>query len=130
MGYYTDFSLTVESAPGKIADMEEIDKVIEKEFDGIFNCIFHGEYQGTAKWYDWKSDMLELSCRFPEALFYLTGHGESEDDIWGWYFMNGWVQTDGIEIRYNNFDPAKMKRWIDKAPSSPLLEPDPTIDTE
>lgn len=130
MGYYTDFNLTVESAPGQIADIEAIDDAISTNYDWVFDDMEFGSYYGNATWYDWRDDMVKLSRQFPKAVFYLEGHGESEDDIWGWYFMNGWVQTDGIEICYNHFDPAKMERWIDKAPSSPLLEPNPTIDAE
>lgn len=130
MGYYTDFNLTVESAPGQTADLAMIDEVITTELGDVFNDGEPGSYYGNAKWYGWRADMAELSRRFPEALFYLEGHGENGDDIWGWYFLNGWEQTNGVEIIYNRFDPAYMQPSSTDSPPSPLFEPNPTIDTE
>lgn len=130
MGYYTYFSLTVDNAPGQTADLEAIDDVVRTEFRDVFDSLELGSYGGEAKWYDWEPDMVKLSRRFPEALFYLEGDGESRDDIWGWYFLNGWVQTNGIEVVYNQFDPAYMQPSSPDSPPSPLLEPNPAIDAD
>lgn len=130
MGYYTDFSLTVDHAPGQTADLEAIDDAIRTNYDWVFDDMEFGSYYGTARWYDWRDDMVRLSRQFPKAVFYLEGHGENHDDIWGYYFMNGWVQTNGIEIIRNRFDPSYMDPASLGSPPSPLLEPDLTIDAE
>lgn len=120
MGYYTDYWLTVDNAPGRTADMDAIDNVICEKFSDIFECFDLGSYQGSAKWYDHDADMLELSMQFPDALFYLEGSGDDRDDMWGHYYLNGWTQTDGVEIFMNPFDPAKLEPAAEAAPESPF----------
>lgn len=130
MGDYTYFSLRVKNAPGQTADLDEIDKAIRNDFDLVFDDKELGSYGGEAKWYNWEADMIELSLRFPDALFYLEGDGEERDDLWGWYFLNGWAQDDGIEVRYNRFDPNKLRRVALDAPECPLAEPVDKVDPE
>lgn len=120
MGYYTDYWLTVDNAPGRIADMDAIDNVVCEMFSDIFENFDVGDYQGTAKWYDHDTDMLELSMKFPDALFYLQGNGDTWDDMWGHYYLNGWIQTDGLEIYTNPFNPVKLEPAIKAAPESPF----------
>lgn len=121
MGYYTDYWLTVDNVPGRTADMDAIDKVICERFSDVFENFALGDYQGAEKWYDHDADMLELSMQFPDALFYLEGKGDTWDDMWGHYYLNGWMQTGGIEIVTHPFDPAKLEAAAGAAPESPFV---------
>ena len=107
MGYYTDYGLTVKHvSPLLKADLE---KEVEKM--GVF-CADHGSVEEgwytNAKWYDHDDDMLLLSKRFPNVVFTLYGDGESSDDMWVSYYMNGAQQYASAVITYADFDENKL----------------------
>lgn len=118
MGYYTDYTLTasactVDANSYTIAKVPRITLIsLESEikemnvFDGGGD-IEYG-YYANAKWYDWKEDMRLLSKRFPELLFCLHGEGESGDDLWDAYFLDGKCQYCPANITYEDFDPSKL----------------------
>ena len=119
MGYYTDYTLTasicVTTSEGYTLSSiphiilvgleDEIEKM--NVFDGGGD-IEYG-YHANAKWYDWEEDMCLLSKRFPELLFCLRGEGETGDDLWDAYFINGKIHYCPAVITYDDFDPSKLK---------------------
>ena len=84
MGYYTDYELSASyykiDNNGTRTEVVPIPELVldclEKEIDKM-NIFEGGSISDTlwasAKWYDWEEDMLLLSKRFPDVLFYLMG---------------------------------------------------------
>lgn len=121
MGYYTDFELNVSRYQEKFNQStldDSFDKnvftLIQTELDkiGVFDYI--EEYgdgvvaSGNAKWYEYGNDMLLLSSKFPNVLFDLQGRGESSDDFWRRYYMNGKYQDANSRIVEDDFSPDKL----------------------
>ncbi len=108
MGYYTDFSLKVESPLGSIADrnkIEEINKFFKQWKEKKGYPPFYLRDNGTSfsskdscKWYRWKDEMKEISQAFPEFYFHLHGEGEETEDIWDATFKNGKIHYRVAEI--------------------------------
>lgn len=119
MGYYTDYELSASyyktDNNGTRTEVVSIPELVlgclEKEIDKM-NIFEGGSISDTlwasAKWYDWEEDMLLLSKRFPDVLFYLHGDGENSTDLWDAYFLGGKVQHCPAEIKYDDFDPLKL----------------------
>lgn len=116
MGYYTDYSLEVsmyrndgkyESVSEELADL--IDAEIQKI--GVLDeySSSRDQWWANAKWYDCEDDMILLSKRFPNVLFYLHGAGEDQEDMWDEYFLNGRYQFCRAEIVYDDFDIKKLE---------------------
>ncbi len=108
MGYYTDYSLRAEwygntSEPSK-EEVQKLQDEIEKidVFDSEGDITFG--WWANAKWYDWEEDMEMLSRRCRNFLFYLQGDGEDSDDVWGVYFLNGYVMYGARKIITVPFD--------------------------
>lgn len=132
MGYYTDYTLSVYSVcdyeapagPMKMSDeippiMEQsIDKEIEK-MNVFDDGNIKDSYYGCAKWYDHEDDMRILSSKFPGIVFWLSGQGESREDLWQKFFVNGRMQECRAQIIYDDFDPNKLD---EPAPDKILLE--------
>ncbi len=58
--------------------------------DGSDTWVFYGHTDGDyEKWYDFDTDMRELSTRMPEVLFIMRVDGEEEGDLWKHYYQNG-----------------------------------------
>jgi len=75
-----------------------VEKVLKKEY------IFNGE----GSWRGFDSDMMQVSAKFPNVLFTLTGAGEEADDLWRAYFLDGKMQYVNAEIYYPPFDAEKL----------------------
>lgn len=99
MGYYTDYSLET-NAPGIEEDIAE---AIADE-SGFGGNIFRHDYC-ECKWYGHKEDMLNVSKKFPDVIFILTGEGEEPGDLWKKRFVNGQVDEVRAEITYPDFPP-------------------------
>lgn len=100
MGYYTWFTLSILEDPANQEEnfYEELDKKIGrvaelKEYGAI-----------DAKWYDWESDMIELSKKFPKIMFRLDGSGEEQFDVWDCHFCNGRSYYRKIQTYWEPFD--------------------------
>ena len=108
MGYYTNFSLHVASENATPDLLEQIDHEVRKM--NVFQYCKCGreEWSAYTKWYDFDQDMLLLSKRFPNILFYLHGEGDNEEDLWDAYYQNGKVQNCHAEIIYPPYDESKM----------------------
>lgn len=100
MGYYTKYSVVI------TPDSEEIRQHIEDDYALGYALRDSGD---SCKWYDHEADMRELSRKFPEALFELTGEGEDNGDLWRKYFRNGKMQSCPAQITYEPFDEAKLR---------------------
>lgn len=100
MGYYTKYSVSI------TPESEEIREYIEED-DYMSHAI--GKCWDECKWYDHEADMLEMSRKFPEALFELTGEGEDSGDMWRKYFRNGKMQSCPAQITYEPFDETKLR---------------------
>ena len=109
MGYYTNYTLTIENENVPQSRLVEIDDEIMKMdvMDG--SLCRYGVCSGEDKWYDHDEDMLLLSTKFPEILFCLYGTGEGYEDIWRTYYQNGKMQHCPASIVYDDYDPTKMQ---------------------
>lgn len=100
MGYYTWYTLDILEDPDNQEDefYEELDSIT-----GLANDFKN--YDGTeAKWYNWQSDMIEISKKFPKMLFKLEGDGEDSFDHWIAHFCNGKDYYREIQTYWEPFD--------------------------
>ena len=126
MGYYTSFTLNVdangESVPGILQALEELE---------VFDTLYDNSKTVTCytytKWYSSTDDLLQISIRFPAAMFTLEGDGEESDDFWMAYIQNGAIQECPGRIIYDDYDQKKMTQRIQplapnfKAPVADLI---------
>jgi len=96
MGYYTYYDLSVVNedkfskeelikAAKALANITDI--IDEKDISEDYPFSWISDE--SMKWYDYDSDMTELSGLFPEMKFKLYGEGEERDDNWIAYYYNG-----------------------------------------
>lgn len=117
MGYCTSYSLELEmydhktGARSMCVPTEIQDKVVAAltEFEIIGYALTSDLYcADCVKWYDHDDDMIKVSKMFPDVLFCLHGEGESNDDLWDTYYLNGKTQDCPATVVYPPFDPAKL----------------------
>lgn len=101
MGYITQFDL-ITSPPLPFLN---IDMYVDTDESGT--CSWE------AKYYSHEGTFLELSKRYPNVVFQLTGYGEEQIDIWRKYFKDGkmqvWKMENDIEKYADPFDPEKLR---------------------
>lgn len=102
MGYYTDYNLSFDTS---IDERQEVFDYIDETF---------GEYidedgYTNSKWYHHVDNMRNVSIKFPDVLFTLSGEGEDNGDLWKKYFKNGKVQACYAEIVYPEFNENLME---------------------
>ena len=99
MGYYTRYTFD-------ILDAKKIDATIygflEEELTEL--TLKMGQ-PFEDKWYWHEKDIAELSLKFKNIVFSLTGYGENDGDIWKKYFLNGKVQYAPAKITIPNVKP-------------------------
>ena len=83
MGYYTHFRIETE---GEQPDTEKLESDFNRITDGY---SFMNISDDTRKWYDYDSNMTELSRLYPSTIFHVWGEGEDSGDIWHHVFCNG-----------------------------------------
>ena len=84
MGYYTNFSFTLEEGP-----KEQYEKML-KDIDGIIGNDETSSFESVnTKWYDYDKDINQLSERYPDIAFRVYGDGEESDDLWQEYWRAG-----------------------------------------
>lgn len=92
MGYYTDYTLSVENADGKEEDIEgriqDISGYTDLSFEGVHNC----------RWYNCFKDMEAVSLEFPDVTFYVEGEGEEQGDMWKAILKNGKSKVEKPQI--------------------------------
>lgn len=101
MGYYTDFTLSVDSAFGEDL-VNTLNEVTTYTWDEDLTLY-------SVKWYDWQTDMRVISEKFPDRLFTLEGVGEEQGDQWKAYIKNGKMQICNAIVTFEPFDESKMK---------------------
>ena len=109
MGYYTQFTLNIESG----VEEHEKEAIITKLRSSCEYAEFALDEEGStneeAKWYDNEKDMRAFSKEFPKVLFKLSGTGEESGDFWEKYFQNGKMQRCNGSVVYDEFDEKKME---------------------
>lgn len=116
MGYYTYFNLDISYAP-PLTDVLSVvpDSVKQEVCDAIKELTEYiyfdtdGQPGDSYKWYEWESDMIQISEKFPWLLLTLWGDGEESDDKWVAYFVNGKVQHAQASINYPEFDETALR---------------------
>lgn len=107
MGYTTSYNLTV--FKGDLS----ISKILESEFyhyeDLEWALDDNGETNEPCKWYNHENDLKEISKKYPQVVFKLTGEGEEGGDLWVKYFNNGLMQYCPAIITYEDYDESKLK---------------------
>ena len=94
MGYYTTFEM------GHDIDSTTPESSINLLHDDIAAGFEFGSYElniawlyerecDNMKWYDWKTDVEQLSLRYPNLTLWLRGDGEEAGDNWKAWFRNG-----------------------------------------
>ena len=120
MGYYTKFELEISGTgerwvTGVNVKGEKIrvnigidhDEVIRELVDlSGYEHLFDGD---THKWYEYDENMREISQKYPNLLFTLSGEGEESGDRWRAYYKAGKCQRELAKIEYGKFDPALLK---------------------
>lgn len=112
MGYYTRYSLEVHAADTSGADDVRQGQLIDKklyEYQLIVDAIaaesgYSHPFEGDIKWYDYVKDMSNISKRFPDLIFTLSGEGEESGDIWKRYFYRGDDQYAAAKVTFAPFD--------------------------
>jgi len=115
MGYYTGFDITMEPEQTEemfnkiLNDLIELSDYPKDSWDWrpptppmSHICIY-------ASWYDWDTNLIELSKRYPDIRFTVYGDGDSSDDRWKAWFQNGKSYQEHAEIIYPVYDESKMK---------------------
>lgn len=109
MGYYTCFNLKIVDEKDVELDKPEIIKEIRGMFEVASWALDEdGDSEDSCKWYEWEKDMLEVSKKFPNNIFRMSGDGEESDDKWIVYIMNGKIQHCPVQISYDPLDLSKI----------------------
>ena len=108
MGYYTDFLIKADKFTAK--ELKEELLIINESLDpDDFDALWGNEQvQCYLKWYDYSDDFHKLSVKFPNVLFTISGDGESREDIWQEYHLNGKSYIDMIDFTFPEFDKEKL----------------------
>lgn len=121
MGYETRFRLEVETVkvtkevkgidsagnPASVFVEEYIDSEnIKREI--AEKAGYQYLWSDSCKWYDHEKDMREISRKYKDVLFKLSGEGEESGDLWVKYFKNGKMQHCEARIEFDPFDEKKM----------------------
>lgn len=113
MGYYTAYFLEVSEADGSALEINaERDLIVllrEQNEEAEYCLADDGDCAEQGKWYDHEADLSAFSAVHSGVLFTLSGEGEESGDLWVKYFQDGKVQYEKANIRFAEFDPAKLK---------------------
>lgn len=105
MGYYTNFKIDIK--PEEPKDLREY---LDSEDSRYYALIEALEDIGEPrKWYGHEDDMLEVSRKFPETIFELSGAGEEAGDLWRKYFKDGKIQRCHAQIMFEEYDESKLQ---------------------
>ena len=76
----------------------------------VQSWVSYLENGGRIRWYSYKDDMLQVSRRWPDTMFILTGIGEENGDYRRAYFQNGSSHEDKGKLVFPEFHPGLLKR--------------------
>lgn len=105
MGYYRDYTLTVQNVTEK--EFEEIEELLGVGTRSALQSWGDFQLEGYDTWGDHENELLDISERYPDAIFTLYGEGGS-DDLWYKYFKNGKMQLAEARIEFDAFDERKL----------------------
>ena len=110
MGYYTKFDLKINTKINQEQELQITNFLSNKIIKKSVKISDHWDdyLEEEMKWYDYETDMTELSILFPDIVFELSGEGEESDDIWKQYFKSGKTQICNAIISFDKFDEAKL----------------------
>jgi len=107
MAYLTNYYLQIASSTA--AEHEHAIAVLrESSEDAREALVSTGDSLESRAWYEHENDMRQLSKRFPDMLFTLSGKGEENEDIWIKYFKAGRMQVSYATISLDKFDESKL----------------------
>jgi hypothetical protein len=109
MGYFTNFNLKIHEGERRIQEiLTELSE--EGEFDYLeYAFDYDGDTNDRCKWYEHEADMREISKRYPDVTFVLSGEGEETGDLWKKYFRDGKMHACAVFITYEAFDESKLR---------------------
>ena len=96
MGYYTNYTVSIEPS----IDLYELKNTLEK----VIGYEFYNFKLNQATWYEHEGDMCEVSCHYPDIVFALHGEGQEVNDMWYKYFKNGKMQICKAVVFYPPYD--------------------------
>lgn len=116
MGYYTNYEVNVTGfTDEEAADyfVFKLDKYVGEKFAVKKHDDWSTGEQKTTysiqgflserKWYDWESNLKELSTKFQDVLIEVDGNGEEDGDIWKARIKNGESEIVKAEIYFPAF---------------------------
>lgn len=111
MGYHTAFKLKVEPEERT----REAVAVLKELSEGARRALEeNGDTLNSCKWVDCDYDLCRLSRLFPDVTFILSGMGESRDDVWELYFINGKYQYLKAELVMPALEPTGWADWSEE----------------
>lgn len=93
MGYYTLFSFSHINGP-----KEQYDKMLKDVAETLGDKDVTETESTYAKWYDYDKDIRELSKKYPDITFCVSGDGEDSEDLWQEFWHAGEVFQEGVEF--------------------------------
>ena len=116
MASNTDYELGLSTPDGGTlppCKAEEVcGHILDSEgFEGVREVadLRAGELSGWDKRWEPDDDLLPLSRLLPNVLFTLWGRNEEDDAAFKTYYLAGGLQHTVAELRFEPFDPTKLK---------------------
>ena len=103
MSYYTRFELDVKMPEGSVmfVDNEDVIDDFRHDCEGAKYCLTEDGGSGEpGKWYDYQSDLVGFSKKYPEIEFTLHGEGEEAGDLWRLVVKDGKSKKVDAVITY------------------------------
>lgn len=94
MGYYTNHTIEVlDLTTNKTQTADEFSTELVTAFEEVTE--YHSEmlFYDSIKWYDLEDNMEDISERFPNYVFCVSGDGEESGDIWKSLYFRGELLT-------------------------------------
>lgn len=116
MSYLTNFKLDMKDVKthDPIYEGSMIFLAVREAFKKINNYVnFNGlvnSYGELYKWYEWRTQMLQLAREFPSIHFTLSGEGEAREDNWIADFIDNRFAFRRAEIVYPEL---KDTEWVE-----------------
>ena len=87
MGYYTDFTVSIDTEDKAVIEKFFDDLTVQSDYD--FSGRSNVRSIGEAKWYTEETDIKLMSIRYPNLLITVDGDGEESGDVWRSKALNG-----------------------------------------